>query len=117
MNGRQTAQIAFQVPRDPAQVVLNAWSDGGQWTGNMSVHDAAYFQIQWLEMIFNSTALEKRAADGQSGCRAICSVDETPQTGRPVMLNAAQRGVSGMSGLVGWVTTVMVLGMAYISGA
>ncbi|RKU42854.1 hypothetical protein DL546_002679 [Coniochaeta pulveracea] len=119
VNGRQTAQIAFQVPRDPAQVVLNAWSDGGQWTGKMSVHDAAYFQIQWLEMVFNSTTVEKRDGEGQAGCKAVCSIDETPQTGKPVMLfdNAAQKGVSRASGLMVWVTTGTVLGMAYMSWA
>jgi hypothetical protein len=119
VNGQQTVKIAFQVPRDPAQVVLNAWSDGGQWSGNMSVHDAAYFQIQWLEMIFNSTAVEKRATNGQAACKAICSIDETPQTGRPVMLfdSGTQKGTGRTSGLVAWVTTGMVLGMAYMSWA
>lgn len=125
VDGQQTANISFQVPRDAAQVILNTWSDGGQWTGNMSVHDAAYFQIQWLEMVYNTTnepitkrgLLGGRAEEAQGGCKAVCSVDETPETGRPVMLfdNAAIRGSGGDLGLARWVSGLVVLGMAYIT--
>jgi hypothetical protein len=123
VDGRQTANISFQVPRDPAQVILNAWSDGGQWTGNMSVHDAAYFQIQYLEMVYNTTeAGEKRSllggrADEAAGCKAVCSVDETTKTGTPVMLwnNGARRSYRGASDLAGWIPFALVLGMAYMS--
>ncbi|KAK1751762.1 beta-glucanase [Echria macrotheca] len=55
VNGQQVAQISFQTPRDPSKIILNAWSDGGQWSGNMSVGDSAYMQVQWLEVVFNST--------------------------------------------------------------
>jgi hypothetical protein len=124
VDGQQTANISFQVPRDQAQVILNSWSDGGQWTGNMSVHDAAFFQIQWLEMVFNTTATDQKARRGllggraEAGCNAVCSVDQTPQTGTPVMLfdNAAHRGIDADSVLARWMPALMVLGMAYVSG-
>lgn len=122
VDGAQTANISFQVPRDPAQVVLNSWSDGGQWTGNMSVGDAAYLQIQWLEMVYNSTnegGQGKKGflggrADAASGCKAVCSVDETSKTGTPVMLwsNGAERAWG--TGLARWIPFGLVLGMAYM---
>lgn len=82
------AQIVFQAPRDESNIILNAWSDGGGWTGNMSVSDAAYLQVQWVEVVYNNTAAEtaERRRDGQGLCENVCSIDETPELGRPVML-------------------------------
>ncbi|KAK4114148.1 glycoside hydrolase family 16 protein [Canariomyces notabilis] len=78
------AQIVFQAPRDESNVIFNAWSDGGRWTGNMSVGDSAYLQIQWIELVFNSTEVASQSGDGV--CQSVCSIDETPQLGRPVLL-------------------------------
>ncbi|OIW33522.1 concanavalin A-like lectin/glucanase [Coniochaeta ligniaria NRRL 30616] len=122
VDGVRTGNISFQVPRDPAQVILNSWSDGGQWTGNMSLHDAAYLQIQWLEMVYNSTGAEpaqrRSLLSGRAeGCKAVCSVDETSKTGTPVMLwtSGAGRACVRGSGMAGWITVGLVLGMAYMS--
>lgn len=117
VDGAQTASIAFQVPRDPAQVILNSWSDGGQWTGNMSVHDAAYLQIQWLEMVYNTTDAKsgKRADAGGPGCKAVCSVDETSKTGTPVMLWNSGAGRACAAGTSAWIPFGLVLSVAYMS--
>jgi beta-glucanase (GH16 family) len=63
----ETARISYQTPRDPAQIIFNAWSDGGAWSGNMWVHDAAYLWIQWIEMVFNMTG-EDDGSRKRSGC-------------------------------------------------
>jgi hypothetical protein len=55
VNGVSAANISFQVPRDPAGLIVNMWSDGGPWTGNMSLHDAAYLQIQYIEVVYNTS--------------------------------------------------------------
>ncbi|KAJ9152191.1 Concanavalin A-like lectin/glucanase [Coniochaeta hoffmannii] len=138
VDGVQTANISFQVPRDPAQLILNSWSDGGQWTGNMSVGDAAFLQIQWLDMVYNSTdeggvtkqkkkglLLKGRADAGVGeGCKAVCSVDETSKTGTPVILwtsgagsvpSPGQINAGPGSRLAGWMPLGMILGMVYMS--
>ncbi|KAI0971060.1 glycoside hydrolase family 16 protein [Xylaria arbuscula] len=103
IDGNQVASIAFQVPRDPSQVIFNAWSDGGEWSGNMSVGRAAYLQIQWIEIVYNSTGnektTEKRGNDASwsfpgvkrddGACQSVCSIDDTPKTGTPVLLQSA----------------------------
>ncbi|KAK4238159.1 beta-glucanase [Achaetomium macrosporum] len=120
----QVAQIEFQAPRDESNLILNAWSDGGAWTGNMSRNDAAYLQVQWLEVLFNNTEMgqtadKKRRRDGASnGCAAVCSIDQTPQLGKPVMLwdnGAARTQVNGVGRLVGWVPMGVVLWMVLLS--
>jgi hypothetical protein len=57
VNGQSAANISFQVPQDPAGLIVNMWSDGGPWTGNMSIHDAAYLQIQYIEVVYNTSGL------------------------------------------------------------
>ncbi|PMD29551.1 glycoside hydrolase family 16 protein [Hyaloscypha variabilis F] len=101
VNGESVANIAFQVPRDPSGLIMNMWSDGGVWTGNMSLYDEAYLQIQWIEVVYNTSGpfagtskrdehgagglLEKRK--GTPGCMAVCSVDaDVNVTGTPVLL-------------------------------
>ena len=108
VDGEETARISYQTPRDPAQIIFNAWSDGGAWSGNMSVHDAAYLQIQWIEMVFNTTGEDggstKRSDAGRSpgrpgrlvwrdheedegGCGRVCSIDERDEVGAVTMLS------------------------------
>ncbi|KAK5631778.1 hypothetical protein RRF57_007492 [Xylaria bambusicola] len=108
IDGNKVASIAFQVPRDPSQVIFNAWSDGGEWSGNMTVGSEAYMQIQWIEMVYNSTGDEKttdKRDDGtirslwnvkraEEGCQNICSIDKTPTIGTPVLLQSAASRMS-----------------------
>ncbi|RWA14255.1 hypothetical protein EKO27_g879 [Xylaria grammica] len=119
IDGRQVASIAFQVPRDPSQVIFNAWSDGGEWSGNMTIGSEAYLQIQWIEIVYNSTgdakttdkrnedtalSLSNAKRDGE-GCQNICSIDDTPTTGTPVLLQGAASKISDH---------ILGLGVAYV---
>lgn len=56
VNGVRVAALGYQVPRDGSHVALNAWSNGGMWTGTMEVGKQARMQIKWLEIVFNSTS-------------------------------------------------------------
>ena len=123
VDGTEVAHISFQTPRDPSKVILNAWSDGGEWSGNMTVDHAAYLQIQWLEMVYNATdenpAKKKRDDDDdddeEGSCDVVCSIDETTERGKPVMLwdNGGVRTVTG--GLIAWIPSLTVLGMLALS--
>ncbi|KAJ9154989.1 Concanavalin A-like lectin/glucanase [Pleurostoma richardsiae] len=122
VDGVEVASITFQTPREPSQIILNAWSDGGDWSGNMTLHDQAYLQIQWLEMVFNSTgpvpgwtdsgdasktrrdALLRdiiRRESGNSQCQSVCSIDDSNTTGVATMLwksSASRIGSSKVNG-------------------
>ncbi|TQV94082.1 endo-1,3(4)-beta-glucanase [Cordyceps javanica] len=103
VDGREAASIAFQVPRDPAAVNLNAWSDGGSWSGNMTVGGEASLQIQWIEMLYNTTRAGKRSLTRQTatgpggrhrmarrrsrgGCKVVCTIDHAAEVGRVALL-------------------------------
>ncbi|PNY23861.1 Uncharacterized protein TCAP_06201 [Tolypocladium capitatum] len=104
VDGEEVASIDFQVPRDASGININSWSDGGNWSGNMSVGGEAKLQIQWIEMVYNTTDKNVQSQDGNIGeddgdsdhlgprgrlarrdgnrnCRAVCSIDETTETG------------------------------------
>jgi beta-glucanase (GH16 family) len=124
IDGHNVASIAFQVPRDPSQLIFNTWSDGGIWSGNMSVGGSAYLQIQWIDVVYNSTGSEKttdkRTPDkrdddtvwslskekrDENGCQNVCSIDDSTTIGKPVLL---QGGASKISG------PILGLGVAYV---
>lgn len=129
VEGEEVASIEFQTPKDPAQVVFNMWSDGGSWSGNMSVGDEAYLQIQWIEMVFNATeevwegsnqgrgskvGLEDLARrDGDGGCNVVCSIDERDEVGTAKMLwNSTSMATTMMKsghggGMAGFVTLMV----------
>lgn len=130
MNGMSVANISFQTPTDPAGLILNMWSDGGVWTGNMSLYDEAYLQIQWIELVYNTSgayggskrsdqtsyrgALERRK--GTPGCRAVCSIDEKVNvTGTPALLYNSTAGLhtygAGMS--LAWIPVILAAGAIF----
>ncbi|KAG9257223.1 concanavalin A-like lectin/glucanase domain-containing protein [Emericellopsis atlantica] len=119
VDGAETAKIEFQTPTDPCRVIFNAWGNGGSWSGNMSVHDEAYLQIQWIEMIYNTTddveASRKRSAlsvrdDDDEGCAAVCSIDDSAEAGEVMLLwdNGAPR-------MAGWVGATWAVSFAAVA--
>jgi hypothetical protein len=98
LNQKQVAANTYSVPRKPSFLVLNMWGDGGEWSGNMTVGGQAEFQIQWIEMTFNTSGpytgakrpskrgtveLEKRA----KRCNTVCKIDDVKQLGTPEVVH------------------------------
>ena len=103
VNNEKVSENAFQVPRDPSRLIFNIWSDGGRWTGNMTLYDQAYLQIQWIEIAYNTSEPyagddtaerdQERSNEVQknqkhwSGCKVVCGIDEPVNvTGTPQFL-------------------------------
>ena len=121
VNDEKVANISFHAPERPSQLILNMWSNGGSWTGNMSVGDAAFLQIQWIEIAFNTSdvttkrdesgsgnkrglwetlrsdsengrGLESRADGKHGGCKVMCSIDSGTVVGTPVVVKSRASG-------------------------
>ncbi|KAL7911042.1 glycoside hydrolase family 16 protein [Trichoderma velutinum] len=112
VDGQQLANTTFQVPQEASGINFNAWSDGGSWSGNMTVYDQANLQIQWIEMIYNTSAqttptrrdpshlwsrdtgprgelLRRRDSSSRTSsgsCKVVCSIDEVAEAGVATML-------------------------------
>jgi beta-glucanase (GH16 family) len=112
VDGKFIAQNNYSVPRKPSGLVLNMWSDGGVWSGNMSVGDSAELQVQWVQVVFNTSGKregpggsrgghkrKRWLADlageslnegvrvfekrGEKGCKTVCKVDGVEKDGFP----------------------------------
>lgn len=102
VSGVSVANMTYGVPKRPSSLTLNLWSDGGVWSGEMGVGGEAGLQIQWIEMVFNTsgpvtgppgaTTPRRRSADGvgkvgerrgERGCRVPCTVDGVRRVGWP----------------------------------
>ncbi|KAK3342227.1 concanavalin A-like lectin/glucanase [Neurospora tetraspora] len=94
VNGVEATKISFQAPRDPSQVMFNVWSDGGSWSGVMGQGGKAEMQVQWIEMVYNSTeaAGPVTGPGNKNGCANICSIDETTKLGTPVLISNPNGG-------------------------
>lgn len=55
VDGKLVAENTHSVPRVPSGVVLNMWSDGGEWSGNMTRYKDAMLDVAWVQMIFNTS--------------------------------------------------------------
>lgn len=120
LNDRQVAANGYSVPRKPSFLTLNMWSDGGSWSGNMTKGGSAEFQIQWIEMAFNTSGpytgsqkpekrdlVEKRK---KSGCKTVCKIDDVARVGTPEITH--QGGAMGMSVSWGMLLVVGVVSVA-----
>lgn len=113
VNGDEVASIEFQTPKDATDLHFSAWSDGGTWSGNMSMNQEASQQIQWIEVLYNTTTenlVEENFWEtkrDEDTCNAVCSIDETTNAGEAAVLwdNAGVRMSDGRVG--GWVTWII----------
>lgn len=118
VDGDEVAAIAFQNPRDPTQVYFNCWSDGGSWSGVMRDGDEAVLQIQWIEMVFNQTDINKALTerDGDGSCQRVCSIDDTDKIGTAVLIEGSASRFGGWHHLISWIPpfTMVIIGMSLI---
>ncbi|KAA8624440.1 glycoside hydrolase family 16 protein [Pyrenophora tritici-repentis] len=105
LNQKQVAANTYSVPRKQSFLVMNMWSDGGTWSGNMTVGESAEFHIQWIEMTFNTSgpyagiAQNKRDTSGmleersKGGCKTVCKIDDVKQVGTPEVVHSGAMGL------------------------
>ncbi|KAI1780218.1 carbohydrate-binding module family 1 protein [Hypoxylon cercidicola] len=94
VDGQLMSSIQFQAPRDASRVMFNSWSDGGSWSGNMTAGLSAEMQIQWIDIVYNSTDPTSGNSSTNPGarghCANTCSIDLTSKTGTPVLISGPQ---------------------------
>ena len=111
LNNKQVAANTYSVPRKQSYMVLNMWSDGGTWSGNMTVDDSAEFHVQWIEMTFNTSGPydggkgnEKRSK--AKGCETVCKIDDVKRLGTPDVVSVNKSAAAAVS--VSWGVLALV---------
>ncbi|RAL14522.1 glycoside hydrolase family 16 protein, partial [Aspergillus homomorphus CBS 101889] len=52
-DGALQAVKTYRVPDRPSLIVLNLWTNGGSWTGDLRVGESVYLGIEWMELVYN----------------------------------------------------------------
>jgi hypothetical protein len=58
VNKKPQGTKTYRVPNMESRLVINLWSDGGDWTGDMRLGDTIYLGIEYIELAYN------RSSDG-----------------------------------------------------
>ena len=92
VNGISKLNKTYGVPTEPSNFQIRMWSGGNSWTGNMSIGGLATLDIEWIDMVYNTT----HDAPGKT-CKTVCKVDNTANNPVPQVASASVRAVrSGM---------------------
>ena len=94
INGKLIESKSYGVPKTECNFMINMWSNGGIWSGNMTEDKSAYLDLQWLEMVYNTTS-----DDAGKGCEKKCDVDGANSGGIKVIPNT---WVWMFVGVLGW---------------
>ncbi|KAI6083631.1 glycoside hydrolase family 16 protein [Hypoxylon rubiginosum] len=86
VDGKQVNQNAYQAPVDPATLLFNVWSDGGNWTGPMAVGGSAAMDVQWIEILYNNTDYPSQFAH----CANVCSIDKGTAPGVVALISSGR---------------------------
>ncbi|EYE92933.1 glycoside hydrolase family 16 protein [Aspergillus ruber CBS 135680] len=57
----------YKVPDMPSTLVINLWSDGGDWTGDMKVGESAFMGIEWIQLAYNISGQSRDVPGGDPG--------------------------------------------------
>jgi hypothetical protein len=53
VNNQLQATNTYGVPDDPSRLIINLWSNGGVWSGNLTVGESVYMGIEFIELAYN----------------------------------------------------------------
>lgn len=130
LNGNQVAANTYSVPRKPSYLVLNMWSDGGTWSGNMTKGASAEFQVQCIEMAFNTSGPVEGPGGGrgkrslseglwprkEKACKTVCKVDDVKTLGTPEVVFRGATSVVHVRVYLGGVAALAAVACQFLLG-
>ena len=117
VNGVKVAEKTYGIPKVGSHFVMNLWSNGGSWSGNMSEGGMAEMDVEWVEMAYNTTSMA--GAKSGKACEIVCQIDGVQNVGFPeVLSNPSASGAWSGRGGYGWLRelcmVVLVIGLIFI---
>ncbi|KAJ5120300.1 Endo-1-3(4)-beta-glucanase [Penicillium bovifimosum] len=72
---------SYGVPELQSMIVLNLWSDGGLWTGDMGIGDSVYLGVEYIELAYNRSSDVSRGlygpfSENHGGHQNVLSADD-----------------------------------------
>jgi len=118
VDGKKVLDKTYGVPTKSTYLILNMWSDGGVWAGNMTVGDEARLEVEWVEMVYNTSGPILDSKRSTKSCDKVCNVDANKDTivngfQSPADTSGGSGGIREytMSLLLGGCVLVAVMGM------
>ncbi|KAK5089668.1 hypothetical protein LTR70_006523 [Exophiala xenobiotica] len=68
INGDLVLDKTINTPSTPSTVFMNLWSNGGSWSGNMSVGAQVYVGVQYVELAYNTSQSVGSNDQGKESC-------------------------------------------------
>ncbi|ETS73725.1 hypothetical protein PFICI_14671 [Pestalotiopsis fici W106-1] len=69
LNGKQNGQLPHEDAQEPSYLIFNMWSEGNpEWEGTMAVGGSAYFDLQYIQVAYNTSTPRTRA------CTSTCTL-------------------------------------------
>lgn len=59
VNNRPQDSKTYRVPDRPSRLVVNLWSDGGVWTGDMRPDQSVFLAIEYIELAYNISSSDR----------------------------------------------------------
>ncbi|EEH06862.1 conserved hypothetical protein [Histoplasma capsulatum G186AR] len=63
LNNDLQAENDYRVPDKPSMLALNLWSDGGEWSGNMTIGSSVLMGVEWIEVAYNISDIDDELYD------------------------------------------------------
>lgn len=117
VDGELVLEKTMNVPTKPSGLIFNLWSDGGQWSGNMTIGAQVIAGIEWIEMAFNisgNNPTSDKKRDTGATCNVGCNVDGVQNVGYPqVAFNATSSSNDGTTLKASMLaSSIVVMGLA-----
>jgi len=112
IDGAEVAESRYGVSTRTQGVVMNMWGNGGSWSGVMPVGGTAELQVQWVEVLFNTSGRSeggKLVKRGDEQCKVVCDVDDVSRVGWPEVRFKA--GGVEFRGFRGGLITIVLIGI------
>jgi hypothetical protein len=109
------ASNTYSVPREPSGLIMNLWSDGGEWSWEMGIGEEVWLEVEWVEAVFDTSGPVDgpgKGKRGMEGCETVCKVDGVKEVGVPEVVEAPTSG-GGREGLRRW--GLVVVGALVVS--
>ena len=84
LNDHVQTTSTYRVPEMPSTLVLNLWSDGGEWSGGLAVGQSVFLGIEWVQLVYNVSDTsdlrggskdKNKRKNHYTECRSPCWVD------------------------------------------
>ena len=108
VNGLSRLNKTYGVPNIASSFQIKMWSDGSSWPGNMSVGGLATLDIEWIDMVYNTSVQPSGGS-----CKTVCNIDDVSNDPNPKPTSGSDTclSIGVVTSMALWTFWVMVFNL------